>query len=820
MKKLLQLQFALVFFIALLFTNAHGQFIKSTSQKGSLSKVRTAEGNWIFSQYPNNIIKATFTPKGSSHNEQLSDAVLIKPTAILPTLKADGSNATFSWNRKAFVEVNSEGVALTPQNGKTVSLLQTFYNDSSRGFKFSLRPGEMIFGTGERSLPMNRRGYRLPLYNNPWYGYSTNADALNFSVPFIMSSFGYAIFFDNPSKGYLDIGKTDEQILEYGVMSGELSFYIIAAKSFDEILGAYQRLVGTQQLPPRWAMGNFMSRFGYQNEKQTREIFAQMKSDSIPFDAVIFDLFWFGDSVQNTLGNLDWVNKKAWPNPAKMIGDFKKEGVKSILITEPFIINSTPNYEPAKKLLATDKQGKPYELQDFYFGKGGLIDIFRKDAQQWFWSKYKKQMDIGVTGWWGDLGEPEKHPADMYHNLSDLGFKRKFSANEVHNLYGYYWSKMVYENFAKQYPGQRLFHLNRSGYASSPRYGSFPWSGDVSRSWDGLKAQLPLMLGTSLSGIPFIHADAGGFAGGDGDADLYVRWLQFAAFTPIFKPHGTALGAVNPSVLNIPSEPALWPEPAKSLARQAVQQRYQLLPYNYTLCYEQSTKGKPLVKPMFFANEKDAELYKAEDQYMWGDALLIAPVLEKNATVRRLYLPEGDWYNYYTLQSIDGRQWTDETLVANHIPVYVKAGSFIPTIAVLQNTEQYTKREMTVTYFPATKPSEYELYEDDGESKNAIQSKAFELIKFKSTGLTGTGVVITISSNGGRYKGRMAARNFHLSVPGLPAIPAKIIINGEKVKLVNGRKETTDIAVWDDDRKLLLISLSFKSKPLHVQMVY
>ncbi|MEO7311217.1 MAG: TIM-barrel domain-containing protein, partial [Chitinophagaceae bacterium] len=541
---------------------------------------------------------------------------------------------------------------------------------------------------------------------------------------------------------------------------------------------------------------------------------------SIPFDAVIFDLFWFGDSVQNTLGNLDWINKKAWPNPKKMIGDFKRQHVKTILIAEPFLLKNTLQYESGKSMLAVDAAGKPYQLQDFYFGKGGLIDIFRKDARQWFWAKYKKQMDIGVTGWWGDLGEPEKHPADMYHNLADLGFKRKFSANEVHNLYGYYWSKMVYENFAKQYPNERLFHLNRSGYAASPRYGSFPWSGDVSRSWDGLKAQLPLMLGTSLSGIPYIHADAGGFAGGDGDADLYIRWLQFAAFTPIFKPHGTALGDINPSVKNIPSEPAMWPEPTKSIARQAVEQRYQLLPYNYTLCYQQALKGKPLVKPMFFEAENDTALFRAEDQYMWGDALLVAPVLEKNATTRKLYLPDGGWYNYFTMQKITGRQWINEALAIHHIPVFVKAGSFIPTIATIQNTTQYHKSNLKVTYFPDERPSQYELYEDDGTSKNAIRQKAFELIRFKASGLHASGVTINISSNGGRYKGRLANRHLKLSIPGLFATPKNIIVNGKKLQLVNGNPTNGTKAVWDDVKRLLQLTISLNAAPVNVVVAY
>ena len=164
--------------------------------------------------------------------------------------------------------------------------------------------------------------------------------------------------------------------------------------------------------------------------------------------------------------------------------------------------------------LAVDSSGKPYYLTDFYFGHGGLIDIFRNDAQQWFWQFYKKQMENGVEAWWGDLGEPEKHPSNLYHNLKDYGYKRLFNADEVHNIYGHTWTKMLYDYYAKEYPNKRLFYLNRSGFAGSQRYSIFPWTGDVSRSWSGLRAQLPILIGMSMSGVPYVHSDAGGFAGG------------------------------------------------------------------------------------------------------------------------------------------------------------------------------------------------------------------------------------------------------------------------------------------------------------------
>ncbi|HPH86129.1 MAG TPA: glycoside hydrolase family 31 protein [Ferruginibacter sp.] len=800
-------------FLGLLITTgifAQPSYLKSSKRSGNSYEVLIQSGKWVFSLYDHQVIKATFTPAGSNRNEQVSDAVLAKNIMAEPSLHNDKASTKISWPNGSSVSLLEENILFTLGNKENVTLLNTIYTSDSRGFRFSLKPGEMIFGTGERSIPLNRRGYKLPLNNSPAYGYSLNAEALNFCVPFVLSNHNYAIFFDNPSKGFLDIGKTDPGVLEYTVGSGELSFYVIPGKHSEDILEHYHSLVGTQPLPPRWALGSFMSRFGYRDEKQTREIMGQMLKDSMPFDAVIFDLFWFGDSIKNTMGNLSWINKKAWPDPKKMITDFKKQKINTILITEPFVLNTSLQYDASKKFHATDSTGKPFVLQDFYFGQGGIIDIFRKDAQQWFWGKYKNEMDNGVEGWWGDLGEPEKHPKEVFHNLKDLGFSRPFAADEVHNIYGHYWSKMLAENFKKSYPNRRLFHLNRSGYAGSPRYSSFPWSGDISRSWDGLKAQLPLMQGMSLSGIPYIHSDAGGFAGGDGDAELYIRWLQFAAFTPIFRPHGAVLGELDPGAKYIPSEPALWPEPTKSLAKIICNLRYAWMPYNYTLGYEQTRFGKPLMKPMFFLNEKDSNLYNATDQYMWGDHVMVVPVTDKGQSRKTYYIPEGKWTNIFNLQVLEGPgYYNDTTISLNVFPVYCKEGSFIPSVTGMINSSEYYSKILNIVYFPSEKKSEYQLYEDDGQNPNAIKTGQFELISFNSSGLDKQ-LNISIQSNGGKYAGRVENRKMVITIPNLPKQPTSVTLDGK----------TLPSARWSKEMRSLQIPLIFSHKKMNIQLTF
>jgi oligosaccharide 4-alpha-D-glucosyltransferase len=375
-------------------------------------------------------------------------------------------------------------------------------------------------------------------------------------------------FFDNGSKGFVDIGKSDSASFKTTFSYGEINAYVIIGKSYQEILSSYHTLTGTQPLPPRWALGNLMSRFGYTSEKQVNEIVAAMKKEAMPVDAVIFDLFWFGDGIKGGIGNLDWVNKERWPNPVGMINNFTKQNIKTTLITEPFVLEYTNAYDASLEYWAKDGAGYPYTMKDFYFGKGGLIDIFRKDAGNWIWNyHYKRQIKNGVTAWWTDLGEPENHKPDMFHNAKDLGISKLLPAYAVHNIYGHYWNKMLFENYAKEYPTQRLFHLNRSGFAGSQRYSIFPWSGDVARNWSGLQAQPLVMLGMSMSGVPYIHADAGGFALGEKDEELFVRWLQFATYTPVFRPHGTALYDVDPEAPSFPSEAALYDEPYKSLAK-------------------------------------------------------------------------------------------------------------------------------------------------------------------------------------------------------------------------------------------------------------
>ncbi|MGB5576723.1 MAG: TIM-barrel domain-containing protein, partial [Woeseiaceae bacterium] len=465
-----------------------------------------------------------------------------------------------------------------------------FAYDTFRGFRFRLDDGEKILGGGQRVMGMDRRGKRMPLYNKASYGYETEADQMYYSVPAVMSSDKYIIVFDNSASGWLDIGSTKSNVLKFEAVGGRTAYIVIAGDSYPKLIENYTDVTGKQPLPPRWAFGNYASRFGYHTEKETRSVVKKFKRHKIPLDAIILDIYWFGRDIKGHMGKLDW-DRNAWPTAEDMISDFADEGVKTIVITEPFILSTSDKWRSAVDhgALARTPTGEARRF-DFYFGNTGLVDVFDETARKWFWEPYEMLFEQGNAATWGDLGEPEVHPGDALHWLSDAGIQA--TGDEIHNAYGHAWAQMIYERQVEKYPDMRALILMRSGFAGSQRYGMVPWTGDVNRSWGGLKPQIELSLQMSMFGLAYTHSDLGGFAGGEKfDKELYIRWLQYGVFQPVYRPHAQE---------HIPAEPVFHDRETRNIVRNYIKLRYRLLPYNYTLAFENSTSGMPLMRPLFF----------------------------------------------------------------------------------------------------------------------------------------------------------------------------------------------------------------------------
>ena len=639
-----------------------------------------------------------------------------------------------------------------------------YAHQTVRGFRFALSEGEKLIGGGQRVLGMDRRGHRLALYNKPHYGYTTQSEQMYFSIPAVLSSRKYLLLFDNSASGWMDLGKTEPGILEFQAVGGRTGYLVFAAPSYPEILEQYVRVTGTQPLPPRWALGNYASRFGYRSEAEVRATVQKFIDLGIPLDAVVIDLYWFGKDIQGHLGKLDW-DRTTFPTPVEMMADLKAKGVNTILVTEPFILTTSTRWQEAVDagVLARDLAGRPKTF-DFYFGNTGLIDVFKPEAASWFWGIYAGLMQQGVAGWWGDLGEPEVHPDDTVHVNGIAG--------EVHNAYGHTWAKLLYENHVRTYPERRPFIMMRAGAPGSQRYGMIPWTGDVDRSWGGLKPQVELALQMGLLGMGWTHSDLGGFAGGKRfDRQLYLRWLQYGVFQPVFRPHAQD---------HIPSEPVFHDRKTIELARQAIQLRYRLLPYLYTLAWENSTRGMPLMRPLFFADESDPGLIDRSDAYFWGDAFLVRPITDKRAKRVDLALPAGVWFDFHDGTRFDGNQTVRLKTRADGIPVLVKAGAFVPMVAPVQNTTQYSTAKLELHHWSdaSVAQSSGRMYDDDGATRTAIASGAHEVLTFAST-RSERGLTIDLKREGGEYAGKPATREIALVLHGWDRAPAAVTVDGQ-----------------------------------------
>lgn len=716
MKKHLLIIF--LFVLKLGFSQNPNRIFESIDYKNNILEIKVNDGIYKITPYNKYIVETTFIPNGEEVKNQ-SHAVILKPkpvsSELLETtdsfeLKTQGISVNIQKQPFQISYIYKEKPIISEKMGYVK-------NDSLETLQFNFAKDEILYGGGARALGMNRRGHRLQLYNRAHYGYETHSELMNYTIPIMMSSNQYLIHFDNAPIGFLDLDSKKDNTLTYETISGRKTYQVIVGDSWTDLIDNYTDLAGKQPMLPRWALGNFSSRFGYHSQKEVEATVQKFRDEKIPLDAVIIDIFWFGKDIQGHLGNLEFL-KDSFPNPVQMIKDLKTEDVNTILVTEPFVLTTSKRWQEVvdKDVMAKDSVGNPFVF-DFYFGNTGLIDIYNPKGKTWFWDIYKDLANMGVTGIWGDLGEPEVHPSKLIHATG--------TANEVHNIYGHDWARLVYEGYNADFPKQRPFILMRAGYSGSQRFGMIPWSGDVNRTWGGLQSQPEIALQMGMQGLGYMHSDLGGFAGDNQDAELYTRWLQYGVFQPIYRPHAQE---------SVPAEPVFWDAKTKALAKKSIELRYKLLPYNYNLSFQNHLKGTPLMRPLFF--EDAAEVLKTDaSAYFWGNDFLVAPILESGITEKEVYFPkDGVWYDFYTDEKFEGGQTSTVKVVDDRIPTFVRGGAFIPMAKPMQSTKEFDGNTIELHYYydASVKESEGQMYNDDGLTANAFESGDYELLKFES----------------------------------------------------------------------------------------
>jgi oligosaccharide 4-alpha-D-glucosyltransferase len=775
--------------------------------------IQTNLGRYTLEYLNPSIASVIFTATGEAPIDS-SHAVILQPDGRSISFHEEDDQLKFIRGNFEIV-VSKNPFFLSFYNNNTLILSENtgyFTGEDAEGFRFKLDDDENIYGAGFRTTPTNRRGYRYELYNQAHFSYNLGSPNLNFSVPFVISSNGYGLLFDNAPEGWLDLDVYRENVMEFSSIGGKMAYYVIAEENYDSLLYQYGKLTGFQPMPPRWALGNIQSKFGYRTQQEAEKIVDTIIAGGYPLDAIIIDLFWFGQGKHGHwyMGDLDWYTP-SWPEPEKMISRFSEQGVKTVLITEPFVLKESENFEPLSDsgYLVPDKQGETFVIQDFWFGLGGLINIFKPEARQWFWDQYKAQNEIGVAGWWGDLGEPEKHPSGMVHPVG--------TADEVHNIYAHYWHKMLWDYYEQDYPGVRLFNLNRAGFAGSQRFSVYPWSGDVSRDWPGLQAQPTAVLGMTLSGFSYMHSDLGGFALGEPDEELYVRWMQYGVFNPVYRPHGDT---------NAPVEPVFYSQKAQQVLREYIHLRYRMLPYNYSLAWLNNTKGIPLTRPLFFEEPDNPAIAEIDNTYLWGPNILVAPIFEKGQQKRRFYMPKGVWFDFFTGEKHTGGKWIEIATQFENIPVYAKGGSFIPMIEPIQSTDDYSSENLTIHFYhdPNTPASDFVMYEDDGKTKYAYENGMYELLKMKAMHFDDFLLFSFNRETHENYEGMPDNRNIDLVIHGIKTAPEFIRMGNQTARMVTNAAafEAADkpVAFYVNANNQLKIRFKWQDKKMNLQVQY
>ncbi len=655
-------------------------------------------------------VQVSFFPDGHP-SKHISEVISTDSLHKVPLNIIEGTEEmNVSWGNNYILNIRYSPLRLTIYKEGKVIFSETggCYVDPKAhytGLKFQLVEDEYIYGGGARAIPMNRRGYQFSSFNEAMEMYEEGEIATHFSIPFFISSQGYGLYVDGWEKGWFNIGHVQADMAEIGFKRQKgLSYVLFLSDTLAQISREFYRFTGRQEIPPLWALGYIQSGNSFQSQQEVMNGVNIMTRREIPLSALSLNHSWYGGPT--SMGKWDW-NLKRFPDPAGMIASLQRKGIQLILNTEPYIHHRTVQFDALSKnnLLAQNNGGSAYVIPDFWAGPSGLLDLFNKNTQQWLWNKYRPLVEMGISGWASNLGEPANHPINIFHADKQ--------GEIVHNLYGKKWAELLSSEYQLHYPEQRLFNLVRSGYTGIQRYQAYPWTGNVACNWSGLRTQPSMILSMGLQGLGYAHSVIGGFKGTTSDPELFRRWFQFGTFSPIMRTFSEQTSTL----------PYSYDSYTHEIIKKAISLRYQLLPYNYSMSYENHRNGSPLAKPLWYTYPNDSMVYDSDDSYLWGNDFLIIPITSPNLSEITTYLPGETWIDWYDGTIYNGGKNVTLALQDDHLPVLVRAESIIPVIPNVSqqgypiNGKTYGDT-LLLRYFSS--PSEMEsdasmnIYFDDG----------------------------------------------------------------------------------------------------------
>jgi len=695
----------------------------------------------------------------------------------------ESDNAIILKTTKVHLHIGKERLQLkfTDPDGKVIS-------EDEKGFHWEpneefggdivmmsrkVQQGEAFYGLGDKPMNLNLRGQRVVNWGTDEYGFHKDTDPIYKNIPIffgVHNDLSYGIFYDNTFRSFFDFASERKAVSSFWSNGGEMNFYFFAGPNLEDVVTKYTKLTGTPEMPPLWALGYQQCKWSYYPESQVREICNKMREYQIPCDAIYLDI-----DYMDGFRCFTWDLEK-FPNPKGMIDDLKSQGYKTMVIIDPGI-KKDKDYWVYQQAMENDyfckRADGPYMNGKVWPGECYFPDFTNPEVREWWAGLYKGLIEEdGVAGVWNDMNEPavmdvptKTFPLDVRHHYDG----ESCSHRKAHNIYGMQMARATYDGVKKFAGNKRSLVITRSGYSGLQRYSSV-WTGDNIATWEHLSIANLQVQRLCASGISFCGSDVGGFID-QPSGELFVRWVQLAAFHPFFRTHSSGDHG--------DQEPWSFGLDNMKLAKRFIELRYELLLYFYTTFYQYSEYGVPMIKSLIVYDNTDNEVKNRMDESIVGDHILVCPMLQPGVHERILYLPSGQWYNYWTDKLFAGKKETIVKADLTQMPIFIKAGAVIPKIPVMQYVGEKSIDTIDLHVYYTSNKIDSQLYFDalDGYEH---EDGAYQLSHFSVDGKDGK-LSITQTTTGNGY----GHHNFNIILHGLPYYATKAVIDAQEISINN-----------------------------------
>lgn len=587
------------------------------------------------------------------------------------------------------------------------------------------------FGLGDKTCDEGLRGQKFENWNTDSYTYERGDDPLYRSIPFFSAlteeGNAYGIFMDNTYRSFFDFDSKGDNTCRFSAAGGCMNYYFIYGPELLTISERYTKLTGTPDLPPMWGLGYHQCRWSYFPESRVRELAQKFRNYQIPCDALYLDIDYMDDYRVFT-----WDNER-FPNPQKMIADLSEYGFKTIVMIDPGI-KVDDEYDVYRQGMERDYFCKRPDgetmIAPVWPSKAVFPDYTHPDVRDW-WADLHEDLinNDGVAGFWNDMNEPavfeitkKTFPETVRHHFDGQPASHK----KTHNIYGMQMARASYNGIKKHNEEKRPFLLTRANFSGGQRYAAL-WTGDNIATWDHLKLANEQCQRLSISGYSFVGSDLGGFVD-DPSAELFTRWLQLGVFHPLFRNHSMGYNVdgaaavkeeeveLQKQLSDSEQEPWTFGKKFTEINRSVIELRYRLLHYLYTAFRQYSVEGTPILRPLSFVDQEDERAVNRIDEFMFGDKILVSPVLNRSKRKVDTYFPEGVWYDFRDNQLYEGKSTHTVDAPLSEIPFFIKAGTVLPLHEVMQHIGERDPEQLELNVYYSKTETTSAFYEDDGET--------------------------------------------------------------------------------------------------------